>query len=145
MAASVADIAEFLAKVPLFKDLNNRQINRIAKRIRERDYEAGDMIVEQGQPGIGLYIMVRGEAKVVRKLLDGSERELDRLKRTDFFGELSLLDEAPRTASIIAEESVKCLILLNLDFIEELQAEPDIAIEMLKELARRYRRVMTRM
>ena len=75
MAASVADIAEFLAKVPLFKDLTDRQLNRIAKRIRERDYEAGDAIVEQGQPGIGLYIMVRGEAKVIRKLLDGTERE----------------------------------------------------------------------
>ncbi|QPC83226.1 cyclic nucleotide-binding domain-containing protein [Phototrophicus methaneseepsis] len=144
MAATIEDITEFLAKVPLFKELSDRHLRRIAKRIRERDYEADEVIVEQGQAGIGLYIMVRGEAIVKRQLLDGTEREVDRLHRTDFFGELSLLDEAPRTASVIAAENVKCLALLKLDFLEELDREPEMAIEMLKEMARRYRRMMAR-
>jgi CRP-like cAMP-binding protein len=145
MAATIEDITEFLAKVPLFKELSDRHLKRIAKRIRERDYAAGEVIVEQGQPGIGLYIMVRGEAVVKRKMIDGGEREMDRLHRTDFFGELSLLDEAPRTASVIAADEVKCLALLKLDFLEELDHEPEMAIEMLKEMARRYRRMMSRM
>lgn len=145
MAATVDEIARFLAKVPLFRSLPERHLNRLAKRIRERDYAPGETIVQQAEAGIGLYIMVRGQARVVRKQIDGVERELDILERFDFFGELSLLDDAPRTASIIAIDEVKCLALLKLDFLEELSHEPEMAIEMLKEMANRFRQIMSKM
>jgi CRP-like cAMP-binding protein len=142
MATSVDEISRFLAKVPLFRGLKERQLRRLAERMRERDFKANEPIVEQGNPGIGLYIVVNGEARVLRKQADGGQVELDRLVRTQFFGELSLLDEAPRSASVVADVDMKCLVLNKLDFLDELQQEPEMAIEMLKEIAHRFRRVI---
>lgn len=143
MATSVDEISRFLAKVPLFRGLKERQLRRLAERMRERDFKAHEIIVEQGNPGIGLYIVVNGEARVLRKQADGGQVELDRLVRTQFFGELSLLDEAPRAASVVADVDMKCLVLNKLDFLDELQQEPEMAIEMLKEIAHRFRRIIS--
>lgn len=143
MAATVQDIAEFLQKVPMFSMLKKRQLEKIARRIRERDYEKDTVIVEQGAMGVGLFILVRGKAAVVRIQPDGARRELDVLERFDFFGELSLLDDSVRTASVIAQEETKCLVLSKLDFLDELEDDPAMAIPMLRELAQRFRRIMT--
>lgn len=146
MATSVDEISRFLTKVPLFRSLKERQIRRLAERIRERDFKVGEVIVEQGNPGIGLYIIVNGEARVVRRMSDGTGvTELDRLSRTQFFGELSLLEDAPRSASVIADADMKCLVLNKLDFLDELEQEPEMAIQMLKELAHRFRRIIANM
>jgi CRP/FNR family transcriptional regulator, cyclic AMP receptor protein len=133
---------EFLAQVPLFHFLSERQLKKIAGRFRERTFKAGDTIVEQGKMGIGLFLIVEGEAEVRRIHADGSAVVVNRLHRTDFFGELSLLDESPRTASVFATTDTECLALMNLDFMEELRAEPDMAVEMLKAMAGRFRRMM---
>ncbi|MCS6836788.1 MAG: cyclic nucleotide-binding domain-containing protein [Anaerolineae bacterium] len=143
MATSIDEISRFLAKVPLFRGLKERQLRRIAERMREREFKANEAIVEQGNPGVGLYIVVNGEARVLRRQADGGQLELDRLARTQFFGELSLLDEAPRSASVVADVDMKCLVLNKLDFLDELQQEPEMAIEMLKELAHRFRRIIS--
>lgn len=142
MSATVEDIAEFLAKVPLFHGLRQEQLMKLSKNFRERDYETNEVIIEQGKVGVGLFILVRGEAKVVRYQPDGDEVEIDTLHRTDFFGEMSLLDDAPRSASVVANEPTKCLALNKLDFIDTLQNDAEMAIAMLKALAFRYRRLM---
>lgn len=137
------DIVEFLAKVPMFSKLKPKQLEKLAARARVRDYEAGTAIVEQGTEGIGLYIMARGIAKVKRIHPDGATVEIDTLERFDFFGELSLLDDAPRSASIICEDAVKAVVLSKLDFLDELEDDPSMAVVMLKELAHRFRRLVT--
>ncbi|MBC7815061.1 MAG: cyclic nucleotide-binding domain-containing protein [Burkholderiales bacterium] len=136
------DTVQFLAQVPLFHGLTERQLKKIVGRFRERSFDEGTAIVEQGKLGIGLFIIVEGEAEARRIHADGSSVLLNKLHRTDFFGELSLLDEAPRTASVIATTKTDCLVLMNLDFMEELHHEPDMAVEMLKALAGRFRRMM---
>ena len=133
---------KFLATVPLFRNLKDRQIKRIASRVRERTYQAGDVIVEQGKMGIGLFVIVTGEVDVVHVHPDGSTHKLNTMYEKDFFGELSLLDEAPRTASVIANGDVTCLALTKLDFLDVLSEEPDMAVEMLKTMAQRFRRSM---
>lgn len=142
MSLNQNQTVEFLAQVPLFHCLSERQLKKIAGRFRERSFKAGDAIVEQGKMGIGLFLIVEGDAEVRRIHSDGSAVVVNKLHRTDFFGELSLLDESPRTASVFAMTDVNCLVLMNLDFIEELHAEPDMAVEMLKALAGRFRRMM---
>jgi len=139
------DTSEFLAKVPLFRGLSRHDLERIANRMREREYKAGDNIVEQGAVGIGLFIIVEGSAEVVRTHPDGSRLKLDTVGRYDFFGELSLLEDTPRTASVIALEATHCLALSKLDFLDELESDPVIAIEMLKELAARFRRLVVQL
>ena len=135
-------ITRFLHTVPMFQGLNERQLNRLAKRFKERNYAKGETIVTQGTLGIGLFIIEKGKVEAVREHNDGSKSVVNQLGATDFFGELSLLDEAPRTAHVIAVEDATCLVLTQLDFMSALQEDADIPIVMLKELAKRFRRLM---
>jgi CRP/FNR family cyclic AMP-dependent transcriptional regulator len=136
------EIAAFLADVPLFSTLPMRHLKKFAMRFHEATYEANEVIVEQDKPGIGLHIVVSGSARVMRKHDDGSETQIDTLLPKHFFGELSLLDNEDRSASVIAQEKTVCLGLRKYDFLDELREEPEIAIEMLRELARRFRRLV---
>jgi CRP/FNR family cyclic AMP-dependent transcriptional regulator len=126
----------------MFQGLNERQLNRLAKRFKERSYGKGETIVTQGTLGIGLFIIEKGKTEAVREHSDGSTSVVNQLGPTDFFGELSLLDDAPRTASVNAVEDTVCLVLTQLDFMSALQEDSEIAIVMLKELAKRFRRLM---
>ncbi len=145
MSVTVDEIAEFLGKVPMFRGLKSGQLKKLAKRARVRDYVESDVIVAQGAEGLGLYIMARGTAVVKRIHMDGDTRTIDTLERFAFFGELSLLDDAPRSASVIAETDVKVVVLSKLDFLDELEDEPQMAIVVLKQLAHRFRRIVTNM
>ncbi|MGJ3237334.1 MAG: Crp/Fnr family transcriptional regulator [Anaerolineae bacterium] len=145
MAVTIEEITEFLGKVPMFQGLKPRQLKKLAARARVRDYTAGTAIVEQGDEGIGLYIMARGIAEVQRRSASGDVRILDTLERFAFFGELSLLDDATRSASVIAQTDVKAVVLTKLDFLDELEDDPQMAIVMLKQLAHRFRRIVTNM
>lgn len=135
-------IIRFLHTVPMFQGLNERQLTRLAKRFKERSYTTGETIVTQGTLGIGLFIIEKGKVEAVREHNDGSKSVVNTLAPTDFFGELSLLDDAPRTASVIAAEDSTCLVLTQLDFMSALQEDAEIPIVMLKELAKRFRRAI---
>jgi CRP-like cAMP-binding protein len=135
-------IKTFLHTVPMFQGLDDRQFTRLARRFTERSYAKGETIVTQGTLGIGLFIVESGRTEAVRELPDGQKVVVNTLNPTDFFGELSLLDEAPRTASVIATEDTKCLILTQLDFLSALREDSEIPIIMLRELAKRFRRQM---
>jgi CRP-like cAMP-binding protein len=102
------------------------------------------VIVKQGSPGIGLYIVYKGHAKVTRHTDEGSDVELDMLQAGSFFGEISLLDGSERSATVTALDDVTCLALRKYDFLDEISEEPEIAIEMLKEMGRRFRRIVSR-
>ncbi len=141
--ADANENTKFLKKVPLFKSLSEGHVERLAARVRPRSFLDGETIVEQGKLGVGLFIVQRGEVKVIRRHDDGTSRELDRIGETDFFGELSLLDDAPRVADVVANGDTTCLVLAKLDFLEELDHEPQMAIELLKEIAHRFRRVIS--
>lgn len=140
-----ATITRFLHTVPMFEGLQEKQLQRLAKRFTERTYNEGETIVIQGTLGIGLFVIESGKADAVRQLPDGSSVTVNKFGPTEFFGELSLLDDAPRTASVIATETTKCLVLTQLDFNSVLREDADIPIIMLRELAKRFRRSMERM
>lgn len=138
----MTDIAQFLTRVPMFQGLTERQLKRLAGRFRERTYTKDAIVVEQGKIGIGLFVVVEGEAEVIRTHVDGTVIRVDTLAATDFFGELSLLDDAPRTASVRALGDLKCIALSKLDFLDELHDDPEMAVEMLKTMAHRFRRLV---
>lgn len=140
---TVEDITEFLAKISMFRGLKPAQLTTLAERARVRDYEKDQVIVEQNTVGLGLFIMARGEAEVRRLHADGNVVVVDTLSRFDFFGELSLLDDAPRSATVVAIEPVKAVVLTKFDFLDELESDPQMAITLLKQLAHRFRRVVT--
>jgi CRP-like cAMP-binding protein len=97
-------------------------------------FPAGEYIVRQGQVGTGFYLITSGRVRVVR----GSER-LAHLGPGEFFGELSVLDQAPRMAHVIAEEPTTCLALASRDLTRLLEKHPRIALAMLRVVARRLR------
>jgi CRP-like cAMP-binding protein len=131
---------KFLSRVPLFEGLKDRQLQRLADRMVERSYASGDMIVKQGQGGEGFYVVTSGKAEATRERTDGEKVVVNTFGPTDFFGELALLDEdGVRTASIVAVETTECLILTRWDFIATLRQDADMAVEILQEMAKRFR------
>ena len=138
--AEAVDKKVFLKKVPLFQGLKDRQLQRLADRMVVRKYAAGDQIVQQGHGGEGFFIITSGKAEAVRERADGEKAVVNTFGPTDYFGELALLDEEGlRTASIQTTQPTECLVLTRWDFIATLKQDADMAVEILQELARRFR------
>ncbi len=133
------EIVDLLERVPMFLGLNHKQLERLAKRIVEREYPADRMIVEQNKGGEGFFLIIEGGAEVVRERSDGNKLVVNKLGANDFFGELALLDEGLRTASVITTEPTRCLVLTRWDFLATLQEDCSMAVPILQEMARRFR------
>jgi len=126
--------AAFLARVPLFAHCTADEIAAIEAVAQEHAYEAGQLIVTQGTPGQAFYTVLSGRVEIVR-----DDRSLGAFGPGDFFGEMSLLDQAPRSATIRAIEPTTCLMLSSWDFRAVLERHPSIAIKLLEVLSRRLR------
>lgn len=123
----MASRAETLGKVALFAELNQRQLRKLAAQFRERSFSAGTEIVEQGtMSGIGFFVVSEGEASVS---VDG--REVARLGPGDHFGELALIAERERTATVTAETALGCLEIPVWDFRDFVKSDPDVAWKLL--------------
>lgn len=133
------DTIRFMERVPLFQNLNHRQIEILAKRMVDREFPAGATIVTQGQGGEGLFIVAVGKAEAIRERRDGARVTVNTFGPTDFFGELALLDDGPRTASVVTVEPTRCLVLNRWDFLAEVRRDTEMAILILQELAKRFR------
>jgi CRP-like cAMP-binding protein len=123
-----------LETVPLFHDCSSEVLDQLAAVTTEFEFDADAPIVQQGQIGNGLYIVVSGGARIVA----GSD-ELTRMGPGEFFGELSVIDQQPRTATVYAVGQTACLALASWDLMEVLERQPRLAMNMLKELASRLR------
>jgi CRP-like cAMP-binding protein len=137
--ADVKQVADFLEKVPLFKSLKRSQLEGLARVARPDTFAAGQEIVTQGKGGVGLFILVSGQAEVIRVRSDGTRAVVNLFQSTDYFGELALLAEGPRTASVVATEETECLVLTRWNFLGVLRRDADMAVSILEELAWRFR------
>ena len=125
---------EFLARVPIFEHCTAEEIRSISAVAQEHTYAPGQIIVTQGTPGQAFYLILSGRVGIER---DGNV--LGAFGPGDFFGEMSLLDSAPRSATIRAIEETRCLMLSSWDFKGLLERSPSIAIKLLEVLSRRLR------
>ena len=140
--AKPEDTVKFLAHVPLFKGLNNRQMKQLANRFVPRTYNANQYIVSQGKGGAGMFTIVSGHAEAILESLDGDKTVVNTFGPSDFFGEIALLDDGPRTASVIATEETACLILSRPDFISVMQNDAEMGVIVAQELANRIRKLI---
>jgi CRP-like cAMP-binding protein len=140
--ANVQQTVGFLNRVPLFHGLKKRQLESLARRFVEREYGVGEAIVTQDKGGEGFFVIVSGGAEVIREQADGTKTQVNAFGPTDFFGELALLDDGLRTASVITTQATKCLALTRWDFMAVLKEDVDMAIVILQELAKRFRRAL---
>lgn len=131
---------DHLRNVPIFTDLSDSDLNRIASKMVSRDYEKGQMILLEESTGETFFIITSGTVKVTRLSDDGREVILALLGESDFFGEMSLLDGEGRSANIVANEDAEVMTLSRRDFLECLETYPKIAIALLEELAVRLRK-----
>ncbi len=145
MVTDVEATVGFLQRVPLFTRLSKRHLETLARRCFERSYKAGEVIVAQDKTGEGMFVIASGCAEVVRERGDGSRTVVNRFGPTDFFGELALLDEGVRTATVTAVEPTRCVALAKWDFLAELRQDPEMAVLILQELARRFRQALDAM
>lgn len=134
MALTTTEKAALLGTVELFTGVEPDALASIAERTQELELPAGRPIVHQGEIGTGFFLITSGRARVVR-----DDELLARLGPGDFFGELSLLDQQPRSAQVVADEPTTCLALASWDFDAVLRSRPDVAIALLRGLARRLR------
>jgi CRP/FNR family transcriptional regulator, cyclic AMP receptor protein len=126
--------ADLLAQVPLFEGLSRRHIKQIAEHADEISFREREIIVEADQPGGTFFVIVEGQVRVVR-----GDRTIARAGPGEFFGEISLLDGGPRTASVIAETPVVAIRLFKASFDKVVRDEPRVAGKILAVVARRLR------
>jgi CRP/FNR family cyclic AMP-dependent transcriptional regulator len=132
--------SEFLATVPLFKGLDAVELARFGELLREKSYPKGSVILFEDDPGDALFVVRAGRVKVVLVAEDGREVILGLLGVGEHFGELSLIDDQPRSAHVIAMEESTLLVLRRDDFRRRVEQSPSVAWSLLTELSRRLRR-----
>ena len=123
-------IADDLKRVPLFSDLDGRQLKKLAEQFRERTLEPGTSVVQEGtMSGVGFFVIAEGEATVSR---DGTE--LTTLGPGDYFGELALISERERSATVTAKTQVRALEIPFWDFREFAHGNPDVTWKLLQHV-----------
>jgi CRP/FNR family transcriptional regulator, cyclic AMP receptor protein len=136
---SVPECVELLSHIPLFGELNRKDLHQLADAAIQRDYAAGSAIVRQGETGVGFYVLVSGRVLIQQRVDDGSDRALVTLGPGEIFGEMALLDIFPRSASVLALEDSSALVIPIFDFRALLYDDADIAMKLLAVLSRRVR------
>jgi CRP/FNR family cyclic AMP-dependent transcriptional regulator len=123
-----------LKKIPVFSALSNRNLKKIEKLMDEIEVKAGKVLVHQGKPGFDFYVIADGKARVEK---DG--KNINSLGPGDFFGEISLIDREPRTASVISESDMTVLVVRHRSFRQLLETVPGLAVDMLVALCKYIR------
>ena len=133
-----------LANVWLFAGMSKENLDKLSSFTFSKSYKTGDVIIEEGKTGNGLYVIASGQVEVI-KGSGGNSKRLATLQTGDFFGEMSLLDEWPRSATVRALEDTSCLGIDRWLFLGQLRKDPQLSIVMLQSMARRLRETDARL
>jgi CRP/FNR family cyclic AMP-dependent transcriptional regulator len=133
----------FLHNVPIFADLGEADLDKIAKLGIRKKYKKGNIVVLEKEMGAALFVIVSGKVKIVRTDEDGREVILSIFGPGEFFGEMSLLDGLARSASVVALTKAELFMIHRRDFLKLLQEHPQVAIALLGELTLRLRKADT--
>jgi len=131
---------DFLTKVPLFSELNEEEFSQLASVVREQHYKKHTTIVHVDDPGSALYILKSGLVKVTIEDQHGYEMILRILYPTDFFGDMSLLDGMPRSATVTTQEPSEVLTISREHFLSIIEKSPKILLKVAAVLSKRLRK-----
>jgi CRP/FNR family transcriptional regulator, cyclic AMP receptor protein len=135
----MAELADILAQVPLFSKLSKRDRSRLADRMSDRTWNEGDVVIEEGHGGAGFWLIQAGNAtvsiagEVIRGLGPG-----------EWFGEIAIIDEGPRSATVTAATDLRCRGIVAWEFVPFVKENPDVAWALLQGLATRLRETQAR-
>jgi CRP/FNR family transcriptional regulator, cyclic AMP receptor protein len=130
---------DLLQRVPLFADFERGELERLSRSFKERTFGAGSTVVGEGKTGAGFFVIESGEATVSR---GGDERA--KLGPGDYFGEVALIDEGARSATITADSDLRCYGLTSWEFRPLVESNASIAWKLLETMAKRLRAAQQR-
>jgi CRP/FNR family cyclic AMP-dependent transcriptional regulator len=125
---------DLLRQVPIFSGLERRELERVGGSMKERTFAKGDVVTTEGRGGVGFFVIEDGEARVT---VHGEERA--QLGAGDYFGEIALITESDRTATITAETDLRCWGMTMWDFRPLVESNASIAWQLLQALAKKLR------
>jgi CRP/FNR family transcriptional regulator, cyclic AMP receptor protein len=131
--AREAAAADLLRKVPLFADLERKELEDIASAMKQRTFSAGQQIAVEGESGVGFFVIEEGQAKVT---VEGQERRT--LGPGDYFGEVALITQGPRTATVTADTDLKTYGMSFWEFRPLVEDTPSLAWKMLQSAVKQY-------
>jgi len=129
-----AALVGMLHAIPLFARMKKRHVKSILRSAQQKSFPAGELIVKEGEFGVAFYLIIEGKAAVSKK-----GKALAKLGKGNFFGEMALLDNQPRSADVSAEENTRCLVLSAPTFWSLVSSDPKLARALVQELAARIR------
>jgi CRP-like cAMP-binding protein len=141
----VNDIEAALASIPMFRHVGRRPRARLAQYFCRHSYPAGAVIVRQGDTSMSFYVVLSGRVRVVRAAADDAGVEIVEEGPGSFFGEMGIIDDLPRAATVVALEPTECGLLAKWDFQRELTADPGIALALVSVLNARIRTLEDRL
>ncbi len=124
-----------LRKVPLFTEMSKSELKEFVRIIHRRRYREAEIVFHEGEPGVGMYIVQQGEISIFKNKTETLREQLAELRRGEFFGELALLDESPRSASAVAKQESDILGLFRPDLLELIERRPRLGNKLLFKLA----------
>ena len=130
---------DVLGQVWLFSGLDQQQLEAVSSFTFQKSFGPGELIVEEGRTGNGMYAIISGNVEAVKALGTEHERTVNRLGAGEVFGEMALLGEWPRTASVRAVDQVECLGIDRWVFLTQLERHPQVGIRLLQVLAQKLR------
>lgn len=128
-----------LRETELFTDMTDADVAGLAGRCHRQSFKAGSTILRANEPGAALYTVLAGEVRIFTISPDGKEITFCIIEPGDFFGELSLIDDDPRSASAVAFEDTELMIIHKKDFLDILRKHPEIGLKIMRQLVRRLR------
>lgn len=133
------DYRDILVKVPLFSRMKDDDLNRIAELVLVCDFNKGDVIIHEEDRDRRLFVIISGNVEVIKNLGSKKEISIGSFGPLSYFGEMSLIDDAARSASVVATEETRVITIDRLDLRNEIKQYPDMAIELLQMLSQRIR------
>ena len=130
---------ELLRRVPLFADFDEKDLKRLARSFKERTFDAGSTVAGEGKTGAGFFVIESGEAAVSVR---GGEH--GKLGPGDYFGEIALIDDGARSATITADSDLHCYGLTSWEFRPLVESNASIAWKLLETMAQRLRAAQQR-
>lgn len=135
------DKTDVLSKVSLFSEMKKSDLEMIARLAEDELFQAGETIIREGDRDGRLFVIVRGEVAVIKGLGKKNERHVRNLGPLTYFGEMALIDDLVRSASIVAKEQTQVLILDQWNLRKEIERYPAMAFELLRMLSQRIRAI----
>jgi len=129
------DLVSLLRSISIFADLKEREVRELSHIVHRRVYEKDEVIFREGEVGAGMYIILEGSVRIYTRAFHSPEIELAQLGKGDFFGEVALLDDGPRSASAVASEGTHLIGLMKPDLFDFMDRNPAAGIKIVLRLS----------